>query len=255
MFRRDNTRQIHKGRNDQSFQEGEFRGRRVVVKRDDLLRTVGGLNGNKARKFAHLERQLFEGKRGDGLDRELVVVSHGGLQSNAMLALARLCASHRSIRAAKTRLLYFTRPAPPHLHVPHGNFKRALDMDMEWVPLDPCIYSRVARYIHQKKHAVSDTTEADAKRVVHDHVRRCVRGPEQEEQAGCQSAIVWAPQGGYDSTAGVGMDALARECYDWMARESESSAAVDGRAKGWAVVVESGMGHLRSFLHVRSIAL
>ena len=76
-----------------------------------------GVCGNKARKLASLHRTL---KPGDH------VVSHGGGQSNAMLALASLC------DARGARFTYHTRPLPAWLRrQPTGNLRRALSLGMD----------------------------------------------------------------------------------------------------------------------------
>ena len=74
-----------------------------------------GVCGNKARK-------LF----GLALGAGSAVVSHGGGQSNAMLALASLC-HHQG-----ASFTYHTRPLPKWLrNEPVGNLRRALDLGMD----------------------------------------------------------------------------------------------------------------------------
>lgn len=93
----------------------EFCGRRYWVKRDDLLMP---LTGNKARKLAwFLENPLPRVRR---------LVSHGGAQSNAMLALARLA------KLKGWEFTWFTRPMPSWLRAhPAGNLRLALELGME----------------------------------------------------------------------------------------------------------------------------
>ena len=63
------------------------RDRILYVKRDDLLRLDrSGVSGNKARKFLALNEL-------DAADFPDVVVSYGGPQSNAMVALAAIVSS------------------------------------------------------------------------------------------------------------------------------------------------------------------
>lgn len=77
--------------------------------------TNPGVCGNKARKLASLQ-SLAAGH---------TVASHGGSQSNAMLALACLC------HARGARLTYHVRPLPRWLrNNPTGNLRRALDLGM-----------------------------------------------------------------------------------------------------------------------------
>ena len=95
----------------------QFSGRQYFVKRDDLLTP---LNGNKARKlYGLLERY--------DLSQYQRVISHGGSQSNAMLALAQLC------QLLDVEFHYYTRPPPKWLkQTPIGNLKDALDCGMQW---------------------------------------------------------------------------------------------------------------------------
>jgi hypothetical protein len=63
-----------------------FRGRRVLVKRDDTL-CIDGLTASKARKFLALTRP-------EALASTSALVSFGGIQSNAMRSLALFAAHH-----------------------------------------------------------------------------------------------------------------------------------------------------------------
>ncbi len=82
------------------------------VLRDNERCVLPGVCGNKARKLASLVEAV-------ALPRSLV--SHGGAQSNAMLALARLCEARGSI------LTYHTKPIPSWLRTnPTGNLAAAL---------------------------------------------------------------------------------------------------------------------------------
>ncbi len=100
---------------DSPIEPFEFAGCRYWVKRDDLL---APLSGNKARKLAwFLENPLPQVRR---------VVSHGGAQSNAMLALARLA------RIKGWEFTWFTRPMPDWLRShPAGNLRLALELGMQ----------------------------------------------------------------------------------------------------------------------------
>ena len=88
------------------------------MKRDDLIKQV--INGNKARKLHHLMQTPPEDHRR--------VLSHGGNQSNAMNALALLCAWK------KWQFLYYTKPIPDYLRQnPSGNLASALQTGMKVV--------------------------------------------------------------------------------------------------------------------------
>lgn len=108
------------------------RDRLVYVKRDDLLRlTDSNVSGNKARKFLSLN-ELATDNFPD------VVVSYGGPQSNAMLALAAIVHSKNVDEgiAKKKRFVYYTKKLPRYLRQqPSGNFLRAKSLGMELVEL------------------------------------------------------------------------------------------------------------------------
>ncbi|PID47813.1 MAG: 1-aminocyclopropane-1-carboxylate deaminase [Proteobacteria bacterium] len=94
----------------------QFAGRPYFVKRDDLLTP---LSGNKARKLYGLMSQDLSGYRN--------IVSYGGTQSNAMLALAQFC------QMLGISFEYFTRPVPKWLaENPLGNLHHALAHGMHW---------------------------------------------------------------------------------------------------------------------------
>lgn len=91
-------------------------GRQYFLKRDDLLTPI---SGNKARKL--------EGLLNQDLSKLQRIISYGGAQSNAMLALAQLA------RLLDVRFDYYTRPVPKWLKVsPNGNLKAALSHGMHW---------------------------------------------------------------------------------------------------------------------------
>jgi 1-aminocyclopropane-1-carboxylate deaminase/D-cysteine desulfhydrase-like pyridoxal-dependent ACC family enzyme len=70
--------------------------------------------GNKVRKFRALSDKLEDGSH---------IVSYGGFQSNAMLALSRIA------HAKKSTLHYFTSTIPSHLKAtPIGNYKHSLQL-------------------------------------------------------------------------------------------------------------------------------
>ena len=96
------------------FEPINFAGRQYIIKRDDLLLPIGG---NKARKLAHLSQQDLS-----SLNK---IISHGGTQSNAMLALAQFC------KLKSLSFDYHTRPIPNWLKSnPIGNLDHALKCGM-----------------------------------------------------------------------------------------------------------------------------
>lgn len=108
------------------------RDRLVYVKRDDLLRLPdSNVSGNKARKFLSLNELAAE-------NFPDVVVSYGGPQSNAMLALAAIVHSKNvdDGTAKRKRFVYYTKKLPRYLRQqPSGNFLRAKSLGMELVEL------------------------------------------------------------------------------------------------------------------------
>jgi 1-aminocyclopropane-1-carboxylate deaminase/D-cysteine desulfhydrase-like pyridoxal-dependent ACC family enzyme len=99
-----------------TFDSIVYTGRKYIIKRDDLLLPIGG---NKARKLYHLSKQ--------DLSKVSSIVSFGGAQSNAMLALSQFCKSKH------IRFDYYTRAVPKWLkQKPLGNLAHALDNGMHW---------------------------------------------------------------------------------------------------------------------------
>lgn len=90
-------------------------GRQVFIKRDDLqFKHNEGLSGNKGRKF----RSLLTSD-----EQHTHILSYGGYQSNAMLALSQIA----TIR--KCSLHYFTQTIPAHLkEEPIGNHLQAIKL-------------------------------------------------------------------------------------------------------------------------------
>jgi len=132
------------------------RDRILYVKRDDLLRLDrSGVSGNKARKFLALNEL-------DAADFPDVVVSYGGPQSNAMVALAAIVSSKnvnddaddgsKSVvpekgmgkRKRRRRFVYYTKKLPRWLrNQPSGNLLRATSLGMELVELSPARYTQL----------------------------------------------------------------------------------------------------------------
>lgn len=142
------------------------KGRRVYLKRDDLLRLErSGVIGNKARKLYALNAIPPS-------NFPACVVSYGGPQSNAMLALAAVVHSKNGAGFAAThirdddgianpvkmpspetsfdpgrkRFIYYTKTLPRFLRQqPSGNLFRAKSLGMELVELKPKDYHDLFR--------------------------------------------------------------------------------------------------------------
>lgn len=137
----------------------------VYIKRDDLIRLPGSqLSGNKARKvsmetgcasrvtqtnshnFFILLIQMLALHNLDSISFPAdCVVSYGGPQSNAMLAIAAAVRYHneqrRPIGLPSIRFLYYTRTLPSFLQQQStGNLFRALSLGMELRQVSPTEY-------------------------------------------------------------------------------------------------------------------
>jgi len=117
--------------------------RRVFVKRDDQLRLAGSqLSGNKARKMLALQELL------NHEEFPSCVVSFGGPQSNAMLAIAAVVRYHNDrlmgldhSSSEQKRFVYYTKKLPKFLRkTPSGNLFRAQLLGMELVEVSPAEY-------------------------------------------------------------------------------------------------------------------
>jgi 1-aminocyclopropane-1-carboxylate deaminase len=99
------------------FQKTELYGRDVYLARTDLVNRKG-LTGSKAYKFWRLSEKVPFPRR---------LLSVGGSQSNAMLAIAQLASNMNS------EFTYFTGRLPKALSGSSvdGNFKRAKDLGMK----------------------------------------------------------------------------------------------------------------------------
>lgn len=125
--------------------------RLVYLKRDDLLRLENsGVSGNKARKFYSLNEISSE-------KFPSCIVSYGGPQSNAMVALAAIVHSKNNLKDGDSskampqesfsdddivatlhtkRFVYYTKTLPRFLRKqPSGNLFRAQSLGMELVEL------------------------------------------------------------------------------------------------------------------------
>ncbi len=100
-------------------------GRDFYVKRDDL--TDRYLSGNKYRKLYKLLQTSC-----DTFD---TIISYGGTQSNAMLAIAAMCSQKG------WKFLYYTRPLSDiQKKKPVGNYAYALSLGMEHIEIEHLLY-------------------------------------------------------------------------------------------------------------------
>jgi len=92
-----------------------FQGDDFYVKRDELIDPL--LSGNKYRKLFKLIQTPAE--------TYATIISYGGIQSNAMLAIAALC------QQKSWAFHYYCKPIPARIqNNPDGNFQMALELNM-----------------------------------------------------------------------------------------------------------------------------
>ena len=107
---------LHINWQDSVIETIHFNDRDYFLKRDDLLTPIAG---NKARKLHGLLQT--------DLSQYQQIISYGGAQSNAMLALAQLC------QLIDLPFHYCSRPVPKWLiKKPLGNLREALKCGMHW---------------------------------------------------------------------------------------------------------------------------
>ena len=100
-------------------------GRDFYVKRDDLTHKY--LSGNKYRKLHTLLQTPSE--------KFDTIISYGGTQSNAMLAIAAMC------QLKGWRFLYYTKPlSQVQKDNPQGNYRYALSLGMEHQEIEHELY-------------------------------------------------------------------------------------------------------------------
>lgn len=135
-------------------EQRSIRNRNVYIKRDDISKLHGSqVSGNKARKMLTLNEI-------PAADFPSYVVSYGGPQSNAMLALAAVVnyknrqltegttenqndasLASENPPESKKRFRYYTKKLPRFLrNQPSGNFFRAQMLGMELMELSPTQY-------------------------------------------------------------------------------------------------------------------
>jgi len=167
----------------------------VHLLRDYEVCVMPGVCGNKARKLAGLAAAPW-------LPAELV--SHGGPQSNAMLALARLAA------ACGGRLTYHTTPLPRWLRdAPTGNLAAALGCGMT-------LCEHPTRRAYDEACAAAEAAAGTASSVPGGGVR----------------ATGWVERGGASPSAELGVSQLAADIGRWMSTRSAGPASVSAPLAG-----------------------
>ncbi len=146
------------------------------MKRDDLTDPL--LSGNKYRKLHHLIEQPASTLQ--------EVWSHGGLQSNAMLAMAALC------QRKGWQFHYLAKVARHVSQNPVGNLALALDLGMQLHEVAVDVYEQKLQSLRQLS----------------------------------QPGTLFLPQGGADPLAQQGIARLAQEIVDWQCEQDIETLAV-----------------------------
>ena len=192
---------------------------------DYEVSAIPGVSGNKARKFAsfcgyealsalcEVPRFPLPARAPRWTDEaaQRGLVSFGGPQSNAMLALARVAKAHGST------LTYHTTPIPAWLRAkPHGNLAAALELG--------CV--RLVEHESVNEYAAAKAA------------------------AEGEAAPSFVPQGGAMPEAEPGVAALARHIGSWhyKRRVNAIPARLPGSGGGLDVVLPAGTGTTALFL-------
>ena len=231
------------------------RNKSLFLKRDDLLRLSDShLSGNKARKLFYLNQLSCE-------EFPKVLVSYGGPQSNAMMALAALVNSKQQqlqqqlqlqlqqqlqsqsqsqseslpwqdLPFSKFRFVYYTKKLPRWLrNTPSGNFLRALSLGMELVELSPPQYNDL--FGGHDGGSVVPPWNLDP------------------PPNSCGEAV-WIPQGGATDVALPGVTQLAMEIVEFWKCQTKSDVRKERKRK-LAVCIPGGTCTTALFLQ-RAIA-
>jgi 1-aminocyclopropane-1-carboxylate deaminase/D-cysteine desulfhydrase-like pyridoxal-dependent ACC family enzyme len=199
----------------------------VYLKRDDLVRLPeSGVSGNKARKLYSLNNIA-------DADFPTCLVSYGGPQSNAMVALAAIVHSKNATSNSdgeqqlgisdkspnRKRFVYYTKTLPRFLrNQPSGNLFRAQSLGMELVELSHAKY--------QKMFGSESGGRPE---------------PPIELKAPVSGDSLWVPQGGSCGVAVQGARMLAQEIVSFWINE--------GRKRPLTVCVPGGTCTTALLLH------
>jgi 1-aminocyclopropane-1-carboxylate deaminase/D-cysteine desulfhydrase-like pyridoxal-dependent ACC family enzyme len=186
----------------------------LYIKRDDL-RNLHGLTGNKSRKFQHLLEKLTSNTEGPPPQ---IVASYGGVQSNAMVALAKLVHTVKQQHSTQTQFHYFTRQLPSMLRsIPTGNYQQAINCGMKVHELSSDQYSALASM------PLASTQYDDLPHSLRQRIAGSRAAPD----------CLWIPQGGAMADASVGVNVLVDEIVEDI--EQIRSDSDDNKRKKWKV--------------------
>lgn len=141
------------------------------------------------------------------------LVSHGGYQSNAMLALAQLA------RMKRMGFVYYTKSLPSSPEPASGNLKHALELGMQVVSLSTAEYDRLFASNEEQPHAAQERRRATL---------------------GAEKGAIFVPQGAACPQAEEGIREVALDINTYAQERMGSSSAES--AKPLLVVLPSGTG-------------
>jgi 1-aminocyclopropane-1-carboxylate deaminase len=186
-------------------------GREIYIKRDDLFSfpALPTVTGNKVRKLHSLYYAT---------EYPEIVISYGGVQSNAMRALAAVT------KYRKSRFIYLTRPIPQQLlRNPIGSYREAIENNMELVSLSTTEYRSLSN---------ANVTQFPSSLV-----------PILCEQTGINlleraDKVAFVSQGVANSMAQVGLTGLAAEMQNFIDAFRRNYDDI----KPWKILFASGSG-------------
>ena len=216
-----------------------WHGKTVHIKRDDKLNLLGaGIYGNKARKLWSLASTAPP--------LPSTYLSWGGVQSNAMLALAGLVCGVR-----KQRFIYCTKRIPQWVKdKPLGNYKRALALGTEIRELGTDQY-RTAFGAEE-----DEEEEGEGKAATMLTLEDLPFVDKEERRSFGETLLV--PQGAAMPGAETGLQLLAEEVATWWTAEKATRREKDAHptTSSLAVVLPAGTGTTALYLtrHLASMA-
>lgn len=215
-----------------------FRKRRVFIKRDDTLR-LQGLSGSKARKLRSLTRP-------GALDNVSVLASFGGVQSNAMLSLARFAAHH-----GIPFVYYAPRPVPAHVaRQASGNYADAVRAGMRVRQIPRGVYE--AAFMHLDDCGARSRRAGDGGDVFA-AAREWVEMDLRDAEVG-EGRVLFVPQGGAWPGAEDGVAELATEIAGQL-QELRSEGVLEYASKSPILFMGAGTGATAFYLarHLRGM--
>ena len=204
-------------------------GRKIWIKRDDLL-SVGGVNGNKARKFKFLAH-INDPKNNIGNCNITSIISYGGIQSNAMVAMARMCCSHG------IDFFYVTKTIPKTMkrsqvdlksvnsgsyqstsEIGLSNYDVALNNGMNIIEVDSIVYNQL-HSLGFNDATASNGTDQNHHKNLHSLLSGIIN-PKSQIELPVMSQCKFVPQGGALAEAVDGVNDLVDELWEQISQNN-----------------------------------